>query len=510
MKRRTQRIKLRIVLGYLFVMALLISGASVALYHSWNRNETRMTGELIRESSTASSLIQSSLLDASKLLGAARDSLEKEFLSRIPDDQRIHQILRSTIGTYCIYNSPDDFGLLLYVDRDGFLLARNNEYPAEHYDFSDRFYYLDLRDNPSKKFTVGNLRRAQTTGEMVFHFSMRLNDSKGRFAGIVAQQIDERQMAEKLGEMLGESASRIVVYNANYNPSFIYPYSSSHRQSLLADSEDRLLLHKIEMQEKNRGCIVIPPAKGGSEEASYVGYQRDPLFGLVTTARIPQSEVTSAFLTLNLQLLVFSLLSFVAISALFLGLYRQAGHLESALLDATLDHTTMISNRRAMEHELQRLWLDASRRNRPISMLFLDIDRFKSFNDLHGHDAGDMVLRNVARTILQSLQRPLDFCGRWGGEEFVVILPDTPQDSAKLIAERICRNVKCLRIMLKGVELPAITLSVGIATSNGTGTRSPEELVRMADLAMLEAKESGRDRIVLYRRHPGEETTFTG
>jgi two-component system cell cycle response regulator len=156
------------------------------------------------------------------------------------------------------------------------------------------------------------------------------------------------------------------------------------------------------------------------------------------------------------------------------------------------DSLTGLHNRRHVEEYLTRLVSLARRNAEPIAVLIIDIDRFKSVNDGHGHDAGDAVLREVAARLVGSL-RLEDMVGRWGGEEFLVVLPNTPIQGAAELAERLRRVVAEEPCGLPGGGSMRVTISLGCAASviDDAGT-----LVRSADAAMYQAKESGRDRVV--------------
>ena len=160
---------------------------------------------------------------------------------------------------------------------------------------------------------------------------------------------------------------------------------------------------------------------------------------------------------------------------------------------ATTDPLTGLSNRRSFLENGRREFETFRRYKRPLSLLMLDIDHFKQVNDTHGHSAGDQVLVALAGTVHKVL-RTIDLCGRFGGEEFVCLLPDTPADKAFGVAER-------LRMALeeRAVEIPSgvlhFTVSIGVATS-GPDSASLDELIHQADEAMYQAKQAGRNRVV--------------
>jgi diguanylate cyclase (GGDEF)-like protein len=153
---------------------------------------------------------------------------------------------------------------------------------------------------------------------------------------------------------------------------------------------------------------------------------------------------------------------------------------------STEDGLTQVANRRHFDDTLAREWRRAARNGRPLSLLMLDLDHFKNFNDEHGHQAGDELLRGVAQVLRESVHRAADIVARYGGEEFVVLLPDTENAHAREIAES-------LRNRIEGMG--RVTASIGIATEVPARDAVPEQLVKRADEALYEAKRLGRNRV---------------
>ena len=154
---------------------------------------------------------------------------------------------------------------------------------------------------------------------------------------------------------------------------------------------------------------------------------------------------------------------------------------------STEDGLTELANRRHFDDTLALEWRRAARNGRPLSLLILDIDFFKEFNDRHGHQAGDDILRRVALVLRESVHRAADFVARYGGEEFVVLLPDTTAEHAREIAESLRKHIE---------QLGTVTASLGIATEVASREGNPEDLVKRADEALYEAKRLGRNRVV--------------
>lgn len=159
------------------------------------------------------------------------------------------------------------------------------------------------------------------------------------------------------------------------------------------------------------------------------------------------------------------------------------------------DPLTGLSNRRELEEQLPKEIARSSRVGTHTSVLLLDIDHFKRFNDTHGHDAGDAVLREFGH-LLRKMMKPEDIVARLGGEEFVIVLSNTDITSAKACALEICRAVSALGVSFRGVSLGSITTSIGASESPLHGIDA-KNLLSLADNALYEAKKNGRNRVEL-------------
>jgi diguanylate cyclase (GGDEF)-like protein/PAS domain S-box-containing protein len=164
-----------------------------------------------------------------------------------------------------------------------------------------------------------------------------------------------------------------------------------------------------------------------------------------------------------------------------------------------LDDLTGIANRRAYEKHAEIEIQSAHRTDKSLSLLVIDIDDFKSVNDNLGHDTGDFVLRQVAQKISESLPRTTDFVARFGGEEFVVLMPSTKVEGAYRVAERIRNNINKINILISGSKQPEhITVSIGCANLVGLNL-DKNLLFKQADTALYQAKNSGKNKSVIFR-----------
>ncbi|MBW4576450.1 MAG: PleD family two-component system response regulator [Aphanothece sp. CMT-3BRIN-NPC111] len=162
------------------------------------------------------------------------------------------------------------------------------------------------------------------------------------------------------------------------------------------------------------------------------------------------------------------------------------------------DGLTKIANRRRFDEYFDLEWRRMAREALPLSLILCDIDFFKAYNDTYGHIAGDGCLQQVANAISSNAKRPGDLAARYGGEEFAVILPNTQANGALYLAEKIRESVKKLEVAHAGSQIcQYVTLSLGVASMVPQHNTSAATLIAAADKALYQAKEEGRDRVVL-------------
>lgn len=163
-----------------------------------------------------------------------------------------------------------------------------------------------------------------------------------------------------------------------------------------------------------------------------------------------------------------------------------------------IDGLLGIANRKHFDERFQQELARSLRHQQPLAVLMMDVDFFKRYNDSYGHPAGDACLQAVARTVRQSLLRETDFLARYGGEELVALLPDTPGPQALQVAQRINQAVQTLALEHRASEAaPVVTLSIGVTSAVPPGLDAGPGLLEQADMALYEAKRSGRNRAVL-------------
>ena len=181
--------------------------------------------------------------------------------------------------------------------------------------------------------------------------------------------------------------------------------------------------------------------------------------------------------------------------------------LQDELLALTIiDSLTGLHNRRHFDIACAMEWDRARRDDRPLAVLFIDVDYFKAYNDFHGHRAGDDCLAAVGKALGRSLQRPADLAARYGGDEFVVLLPDTYTDGALDVARRLLAAVAELDIPHGASPFGRVTLSIGVAQLVPSPDRTFQELLERADHALYAAKQAGRNGVVAAPAHTFDQS----
>ena len=183
---------------------------------------------------------------------------------------------------------------------------------------------------------------------------------------------------------------------------------------------------------------------------------------------------------------------------------RLADRVASTWTLATVDPLTGVANRQSVLTRADEELARAARYRRPMSVVMVDLDHFKRLNDTYGHAAGDAVLREIAQRLADNI-REVDMVGRFGGEEFLLVLPETDADSAATLAEKLRRIVAGTPLRLPDGNEATVTLSAGVAGGPGEFLR-PEHLVRDADAALYSAKALGRNTVYVFRESGDEDT----
>lgn len=386
------------------------------------------------------------------------------------------------LGTIYVMNEHGDI-----------VLDSHFPHPPPVANFAYRDYFAYQRDHPQGGLYISEPYAARLRhGALTIALSRRITRADGSFGGIVAGTLSIdyfRALLDGLSVGPGGTAS---IFETNGLMITRLPFDPKMVGRSIAGSE-----LFTQAKARDEGVFTAVASIDGVRRL-YV-YKRLPGLPIVVAVSPAEHNVFLQWriraLRLGLLMLVFGVVILTG-TALLSRELRWRRHAELRLQRlARTDALTGLGNRRAFDENLRSEWARALRTGRPLSLLFVDIDQFKDYNDCYGHQAGDDVLREVGRCLALNVRRAADDVARYGGEEFVITLPDTDAKSASAIAEHIRRAIYDLDIEHARSPYERVTVSIGLVTSRENVAHSDTTLVRMADAALYRAKSSGRNRV---------------
>lgn len=387
-------------------------------------------------------------------------------------------------------------GDILLLDKHGEVLADSSLIEPKPGNFADRDYFLAHAFNSDSGMFISRPFKPRCdcddSEEWRISFSRRISSSTGEFLGVAVASMRLAYFEQLFNSLDIGNDSTLSIINDD---------------GILLAQKPHLINDPIGKNFASRPNVmrILREGAGSFDSVSSI----DHLQRLYTFSRVGNLPLTvivalsgnEVFATWKRTALVIS----GATGVLCIGLLwltwllcrelrlRHHAEQELALLAAT-DALTGVANRRTLDQTLRHEWFRAQRSGKPLSVLMIDADHFKAFNDRHGHQGGDDALRAVAKVICANVRRPGDLVARYGGEEFSVILAETDNTGARQIAEKIRAAVEQMPLVA-GAETP-ITVSIGISTWTTDKEISLEQLLFAADKALYQAKEGGRNRVV--------------
>lgn len=475
---------------YITTSLIMLCGSALALLRNWENTARVSETKLHHDANVLCALVDSSVTDAIKMLEIAKSRFD-ELGGNLPDSNK-HQLLNSVVEDFSLLQNRNLFGLMFFVDASGQIKAQNSDGILANTNVSDRRYFIELQKNPHQKFSLGNLVKGRVSGDWVFHVAVPILNKSGAFSGILLQQIRAVDLAEVMKVGLVDEEETLKVFLPDGRVQFSSPVLA------VSDDASQRLSNQAILEELSQPIEVQPiKALAHFNEKYFISYKHSALFGTVTVASVPVGAVLKAFIADQTYLLLYVLSAGILITVLFYLLYKRSISFEVEQQRSIHDPLTGLYNRRALDEKLCSFLRLALREKEPISILFIDIDHFKSINDIYGHEVGDQVLQHLAKALAHTLRRPLDFICRWGGEEFVAVLPNTGRAGAMRVANEILNAVRQMPTVSSALPC-GITVSIGVSSKIPDSENIHDDLIDQADKAMLLAKRQGRDRLVCY------------
>ncbi|MEE4686556.1 sensor domain-containing diguanylate cyclase [Pseudomonas alliivorans] len=485
---RWSRSELMLIFGSsLSVLSILTIVASLLVRE---RTDTALSA-----ARTASNMVQ--LIDAdvmrnaelydSSLQGMIKAWQRTDLKNLSPELRQLVLFDRSTAAPYK--------GDLVLLDNRGEIIADSLSVIPRDDNFSDRSYFKEHATDPSLELHVSSPYKTRWGyKDWCIGFSRRMSGPNGEFMGIASAAMrlvyfKQLFMSQRLGN---DSSINLI----NTQGILIVRHPEKDGQDLIGKDYSRTANFQRMLREGEGSFSAWSTQLNAQRFYTFSRVGNLPLIVV-----IGQSEAEVYAVWRRNAWLVGSATSVLCLGILWLtGLLcrelrrRQRAEDQLACLAAT-DGLTGLDNRRQMDTSMETEWSRAQRSGKPLSMLMIDVDHFKAFNERHGHQGGDQALRKVAQTIASNIRRPGDMAARYGGEEFVVVLPETDSKGALNIAENVRKAIETLP-PFPGDEQP-ITVSIGVASQTVHSGDKLAAFFGIADKALYQAKNNGRNRVEL-------------
>lgn len=454
-------------------------------------NLTRAMGQQAEDTFLAADLVLTSLVDWIQDDGygaAQKPRLQQTFARRVQQLEQLH-------------------GMFLFDQQGQWVITSFTDLPRGN-GVADREYFKFHQQNVSTVAHIGPAIRSRENGEWIIPISKRVNDRAGNFQGVLMAGI-----------------------KMSYFDQFFKSFSLDDNGIMFLGLTDGTLLARRPFEEALIGSSLaqgkiyrelLPQATSGTAMITSVvdgivrlyGYRQLGSYPLVVAAASSRDTILKGWYERAFQSSVIIALVILGVGLfgwVFIHQVRDGERIEKNLRKAQLaleqiathDSLTGLANRRLFERSLEIEFARGARQSSPVSLIMLDIDFFKRYNDAYGHVAGDHCLTQVAQVVKGCCQRKADLAVRYGGEEFAVLLPDTDINGALAIAGQIRRSVMDKHITHSGSPTGYLTVSLGCYSFIPSGNDSLEVFIQRADAALYQAKNAGRNRAAVLSMDAG-------
>jgi diguanylate cyclase (GGDEF)-like protein len=477
----------RLILGSIVLAVLILSSFFVVLMEG--REDAKKNA--VDTSRNVALVLERDITRNFELFDLSLQALRNNVLD--PNVMKLDSRVRDSILFDRAALSARHMGAMLFVDASGAVQIDSSYTGQPGINVSDRDYFQVHQRNPHAGLFIGKPTLSRLhAGLWVIPFSRRVERTDGSFAGVVVGAIGVDYFRALLDGVDIGTNGVVALLTSDGTIVTRHPFRRVDVGASLKNSAN--FQHFVDTGES----AFFGYASLDADRHLYV-FERAPTVPFIIFVAPAEEDVYAAWE--RRSLLIGS--AAVALCAALIGLafalsreFQRRISTENALhILARTDPLTGASNRRYLDEAIARETVRAIRSSYLLSVLFIDIDSFKAFNDCYGHQAGDDVLAKVARRIRECLRRPGDLAARYGGEEFVVVLPETDIAGALAVAQTVREAIHALGVQHARSEHRVLTVSIGVCASEAVPTASGQRLVEVADQALYRAKAAGRDRV---------------
>ncbi|AOJ77425.1 sensor domain-containing diguanylate cyclase [Burkholderia ubonensis] len=393
-------------------------------------------------------------------------------------------------------------GGIYVLDANGDIAVDGKTDIPRKFNFANEAYFAVHRDHPDVGLYVSDPYHSRLrNGSPSIALSRRISQPDGSFGGVAVMSIRLEYFQDLFARLtLGERGAMSLI--------------ATNGRMLMRKPYDPKIIGRDISKASTFKHFMSAHDGSFADTASIDGVRRLYVFRhldnlpLIIMVAEAESDIYAAWYDRAIPIgsaMVLLALGFVGLSLLLDVQLRRRHRAEAELRAlARTDGLTGLDNRRMLDLTLEREWRRAARSQHALSLLFVDVDYFKRYNDTQGHQAGDDALAAVGRCLAGCLRRPADYAARYGGEEFVVILPGVDASGAAAVAETIRASIHELGIRHDASEFGRLTASIGVTTCYPERGDTIQAALKRADDALFRAKASGRNQVVVHTAADGE------
>lgn len=493
---------------FLFLISLLVVAINAwSLWNSWQQRLTEKQEDARNLSLSLAKQAEDAFLQVDITLADVVRQLRQNGKNYAATPLFLHQIKDQQSKL------PQLHGLFVY-DTAGHWVASSGNFTPTSASNADRDYFIWHQTHTNTDIHLSHVIRSRSTGDLVIPVSVRLNDSAGNFAGVALATVKVDYFRQYYSYFTLGQKDALGLILADATALYVRPFPDTFIGRTLSASP----LFKTELKAASSGSATWRSGFDGVERV--FGYTRLERYPLIVTAGYDRNSIRRAWLADNLVNVLLNVALLLTITGMGVFVLRQVGtnvrnqieltHVRDEL--TTINHTlqslalvdglTGLANRRQFDALLEQALLRSEKTGEPLSLVMIDIDFFKRYNDTYGHVAGDECLQDVGQALKESVKYHGDVVARYGGEEFAMILPCTRIFEAMNVAERAVNSVQASGIAHATTDIidGVVTISAGYSTMISSGkTGEAEQLKQEADKALYQAKRNGRNRAVAWK-----------